>query len=866
MALTFSVLTILVIAFIVLQYTVFLFGNGEFKYDLSPYVYTVFLTFPCFAYAYAVNTNLLIGKQKKVKWFQITLIIFYFFVSSFYISCLNGSLWWLVKLLPNYEIVKTEFPELFGQAFKTICLAIPFAYLFNLLDFNLYTLRDDNISDGIEKFIGMTVSKKKDKSLEMFACDAIICKDVHTLENVLVPEKKRMEATLVQGATGTGKTAMVLLPMSSRDIQKKFFIREYSKKVAISLLKRGIAYIQGPFTNEYINLNFSLNYIFPKKGKESEFYSELKNVILYQNESTKETIYKNLGITIVENDGNYVNDFINVAKNFDMEVLSIDPSDPNHTLSMNPFAIKDASKVASIIADVLKSMQQNEGGKEETFFAQVTSDAFQNLAILLKEMYPRLNNGKMPNLEDMLELLYNFDGVESMVEDMKKIPELAEKYKLLIAYFEKNFYKPSLNINGYEIPGTRGSGRKDTERFLYGAITQLNNLLRHPGIKKSLCGRDNVIDFDKALEEGALITACSRKGELGVIGSKAFGMFFILQFQDAILRRPGTENTRLPHFLYIDEFPEYMNKDTEVMFTLFRKYRCGVIVAIQNLSQLEKNKGFEYYRQVVLANTKTQIVFGDTVPEDSAYWNKAFGIEKKVDVSTSYDPSSGDVKASRKIEIKDKERFKVQKIAEHPFGFVYFKTKKANGNTLFGEGEVDFLEATFKEKHPAYMYNFEKYMINKPVGTTSSSSDDDYDDSYILNDEDDLISMINSSSSSNENYDDPNFKLDSIEDLKKYDNTSSIEDSINSSNDPILSNPDKNKDGYDDDNESIVSGPITKPVSIKDFNLLNDDDFDIVIDTGSDGPINEDKDGNGILDNNEKKPSKTKKKNSESNN
>lgn len=47
-------------------------------------------------------------------------------------------------------------------------------------------------------------------------------------------------------------------------------------------------------------------------------------------------------------------------------------------------------------------------------------------------------------------------------------------------------------------------------------------------------------------------------------------MFFILQFQDAVLRRAGSEDSRIPHFLYIDEFPEYINKDMDVMFTLFR--------------------------------------------------------------------------------------------------------------------------------------------------------------------------------------------------------------------------------------------------------------------------------------------------------
>lgn len=258
-------------------------------------------------------------------------------------------------------------------------------------------------------------------------------------------------------------------------------------------VKRGIAYISGPFNNEYINRNFSLNYLKPKRGMEDEFMSAVKPLVQYVDNSSGQITYRNIGITVVENDGNYISNFISVAKNFNIDVLSIDPAAPETTLSINPFAIEDPAKVASIVADVLNAMYENSGGggssKSDPFFTQVTIDAFQNLSILLKEMYPILHNGEIASLEDMLQLLYNFDQVEEMTEEMKKIPELEQKYKLLIAYFEKNFYKPSLNINGYEIPGTRGSGRKDTEKFLYGAITQLNNLIRNPGLKAALCGK-----------------------------------------------------------------------------------------------------------------------------------------------------------------------------------------------------------------------------------------------------------------------------------------------------------------------------------------------------------------------------------------
>ena len=805
LAVLFGVFTSLIVAFVLVQFVTLIFGDARLTYLPDPIAYALALVCPVICYSYAVNTKLISGKDARIKWFMITVGIFGTIIASLLITNINRVIWLLLEKVPNYALVKAEYPELFAPAIKTVSFVIPFIGIFYMIDYFLLILRDDDINKGIGGFCGLSVSKPKtDKGI--FTCENIICKDVDTLKPVVVSEKKRMEATLVQGATGTGKTATILLPMSARDLEKKYFLREYSKKLAFGLLKKGIAYIEGPYSNEYINLNFSLNYILPKKGKEKEFYKELEDLILYKNESTGEVVYRNVGITVVENDGKYVSDFTNVAKNFDIEVLTIDPTDPEHTLSMNPFAIKDPAKVASIIADVLKSMQQSEGAKEEAFFSNLTSDAFQNLSILLKEMYPRLHNGELPSLEDVLDLLYNFDKVEEMTEDMKKIPELADKYKLLIAYFEKNFYKPSLNINGYEIPGTRGSGRKDTERFLYGAITQLNNLLRHPGIKKALCGRTNVIDFDKALREGQVITACSRKGELGIIASKAFGMFFILHFQDAVLRRPGSEDSRIPHFLFIDEFPEYINKDTEVMFTLFRKYRCGAMIAIQNLSQLEKHKGMEYYREVVLANTKTQIVFGDTTPEDSEYWNKAFGMAKKVDMSSSFDPLDGNFKAKKSVQYKDKERFKVHKIAEHKFGYIYYRTKLPNGNSVFGEGKVSFLEDKYKQKHPAYMYNFEKFMINKPVSSDVSINTDTTPSStaYIMEEDNDNI-----------------FTTTSNEPI---------------TNEQFLETPMGSQElpNKDTDNPPAIMENDDLNEAIKTFDFNNDDDFDIVIDTGTD--------------------------------
>lgn len=53
---------------------------------------------------------------------------------------------------------------------------------------------------------------------------------------------------------------------------------------------------------------------------------------------------------------------------------------------------------------------------EEAYREDVALQAIENMAIILKEMYPRMNDGLLPNLEDMLKMFTNFDLVEKCVK------------------------------------------------------------------------------------------------------------------------------------------------------------------------------------------------------------------------------------------------------------------------------------------------------------------------------------------------------------------------------------------------------------------------------------------------------------------
>lgn len=554
------------------------FFTGEFAnyWSIWMYMFAIFSTVAGFSLMCASPKRTTL--RSPMHFYVFFSLCLYCIIISMISQWSNEVVWLLLMQLRNFRYIAINLPEVITPAVGCLSIIGAVSTFRSTWEFYIGNVVDGDTEwiESFEDYSGFKLksAKSQKETPAAFLCDAPICVDDKTGSLVHIPEKKRFEAVLVEGATGTGKTATIVEPMCANDIERKYFFRELSKKLGYNALQAGLATLEVPYSNDFLNRNFTLSFLKPRDNRVSDYKDYVKDMLKYTDPETKQMYYRNLGFTLVAPDNACIERVRKVATAYSMDVRVIDPMDP-YSYGINPFIGKDPAKVAAIISTVLKGMYEADGGGgDNIFFASVSQQAFENLAILLKLVYPKVHDGEIPTLEDMLDILNNFDKAEELCEILKKDPELAEDYKSLIGYFEKNFYKPPVNIHGYEIASTYGSGRKETEKFVYGAITQLDNFLRNPGIKRVLCSRNNNIDLDTALQNGEIITACTRQGDLGEIHQKAFGMFVILSFKDAVLRRPGVEDSRTPHFIYIDEFPLYVNKDTEAFFTLFRKYRC----------------------------------------------------------------------------------------------------------------------------------------------------------------------------------------------------------------------------------------------------------------------------------------------------
>ena len=717
-----SLLTAYIVVDRLVELLLMIFTGVSYSY-WGPIKYTLALACPAFALGFSPSSKFAKNKAYKVTFFYVFCIAFYIIAISMLTQWLNMGGWLLLLSVPNYTELIVEFSDLVTPAFISISLYLPLVTIYPFFKWLYFTVNDDPLKvRSIWDFRGFDLTDKNEGH-GPYTCEVYICTDDEYNKKIVMPESSRYQSLLVCGGSGSGKTSLVYEPLIAKDIERKYFFREASKELGFTALKTGIATLNKPYDNDYLNKNFNLNMLSPTSGKENLFNSYLKKMIL--GTIGGETIYKNLGLTLMAPDSEVIEHMTEVCDNFGVSYELIDPSNTS-SIGLNPFVYNDPSKIAVTISSVLKTMfLVSHNNTEEAYREDVATQAIENVTILLKEIYPRMNDGVLPNMEDLLKLFTNFDLIEKMCEIMAHDEELRKKYSVQLTYFKKNFYK-------------NAPGKTEIEKYIYTTVSQLDNLLRIPGIKPILCNRHNNINFDQSLEEGKMIFICTRRGDLGAAGHKAFGLFYLISMQDAVLRRPGNEATRIPHFLYVDEFADFICRATEPMFTLYRKFKVASTISIQSISQLEIHGQKENYRSVILSNCANKIFTGNAEYDELEWWSNEFGTHREwtysqnIDTSKlEYDPKYGNVKWAFVPTLK---AGKLQTLKQKQAAY---KIRGENGKPMCGPGNFQYLESKYKEPQKIKNYDFGKYsdgVTTETEDNTNTSKKFDYKNVDFLDD------------------------------------------------------------------------------------------------------------------------------------
>jgi hypothetical protein len=138
-------------------------------------------------------------------------------------------------------------------------------------------------------------------------------------------------------------------------------------------------------------------------------------------------------------------------------------------------------------------------------------------------------------------------------------------------------------------------------------ITRLDEFLSRKPIRRMVSQDENRLDFADILDHSRILLVKLPQGQIGRENANLLGSVVVSKIQQmAMSRQRMKESERRNFWVYLDEFHSFITPSMAEILTGARKYRVGLILAHQELHQLEADREVA---SAVLANCCTCIAF-----------------------------------------------------------------------------------------------------------------------------------------------------------------------------------------------------------------------------------------------------------------
>ena len=142
-------------------------------------------------------------------------------------------------------------------------------------------------------------------------------------------------------------------------------------------------------------------------------------------------------------------------------------------------------------------------------------------------------------------------------------------------------------------------------------LTRLDSFLR-PKLIRNMVAQKKGLDFENILDTRKILLIKLSQGLIGAENSFLLGTFFVSKmYQAAMARQAKSKANRSDYFLYIDEFQNFITPSMSYILSGARKYHLGLILAHQDMQQLQKYDTELASSVVVNAGTRICFRLGD---------------------------------------------------------------------------------------------------------------------------------------------------------------------------------------------------------------------------------------------------------------
>lgn len=271
-------------------------------------------------------------------------------------------------------------------------------------------------------------------------------------------------------------------------------------------------------------------------------------------------------------------DLANQVRDFDLNkdkkrLIYLNPDlKKGYTFVINPFEMKDKSERAIAVRSQQLTSAILDIMPKATLSLQMKALLIPCLTTLLRL--------KDTSFRDLQDFMHKESCADLVAEGMRSPNE-----------GQRRFFRDKFADKIYD----------STKASLY---TKVQSLLNSSTFTTLVTGK-STIDLEAALNNGSIVIFSLSKTDLGADDAQAFGRFVIALIQFiGFKRKPIPEPLRMPTYVFIDEFQNYLSNTIKTVLAECRKFNIRMILANQNLAQL----GSKEMKDTVLGNTNLHIV------------------------------------------------------------------------------------------------------------------------------------------------------------------------------------------------------------------------------------------------------------------
>lgn len=280
------------------------------------------------------------------------------------------------------------------------------------------------------------------------------------------------------------------------------------------------------------------------------------------------------------------------------DLIYFDLSNTDYPIAFNPLDGAETEDERDVMTNDLVEMFVSMYGEE--IFGPRIQDYFRNACFLLMEQ------PEGGTLIDIMRLFTDDAFAESKIRNVKN--------PIIAARWNKTYKKMGDREKAEIIPFIQA------KFWPFTTGTYVRNIIGQP--KSSF-------NFFDAMNQKKVILVNLSKGLTWEEPSKIIGRMITMQLKLSALKRASLEpKDRVPFFLYIDEFQNYVSKSIESILSEARKYKLWLVLAHQYIAQLSQKWlwGDIDMSKTIFGNVGN-FFFHKVGPEDAEFLEKEMGPE-----------------------------------------------------------------------------------------------------------------------------------------------------------------------------------------------------------------------------------------------